>query len=356
MYYYYNFFKSQFLLYLPLLIFFPVFVFLLPLCSFFLLFFGFSDLYFLVDTKLADPIPNSEHGPCGGSSFGNLGFESPSSGFNERDCGAEYTFCQNSSLLDNMKLHGLLEEFKNEFEEETMVKDRQRLKLHISFGLQNLVDLDKGLNHLKQGITFDVNEGKSNMSSSNDFCSSSSVSFTSVINDQTLSGCQQVEKESIVCYDSLLSFSSDDNRVGFDILDSGEKDVHVTKKRLRKPTRRYIEEASEQRGGYHSRKCGISYGRAKDKFHVGSHEQNLQAAFGASSLDCQEEFFDGACIQVPFGLPVQEGCSKRNTSVLVSMFLQTGLHESSLFYIFTGVLKLNLTVDSAEKKGCLQPG
>ena len=295
---------------------------------------------FLVDSKLADPIPNSDHSPCGGSSFGNLGFESPSSVFNGRDSGAEYAYNQNYSLLDNMNIHGLHEEFKDVFGEETSVKDKQWLKLEISFGLQNFVDLDKSLNLFKRGINFYENEGKSNLSSSNDFCSSASVSFTSVITDKTVSGCQQVEKESIGCYGSLQTLSSDDNRVGFGIIDSGEKDVLVTQKRLRKPTRRYIEEASEQKGRYHSRKCGVSNRRAKDKFlHVGSHEQHRQAGFGASSLYCPEKLFDGACIQVPFGLPVQEGCSKRNTSVLVSMFLLNGFHGSYMFHIFTRVFK-----------------
>lgn len=266
---------------------------------------------FLLDTKLADPVPNLEHGPCGGSSFGNLGLESPSSSFNGRDSGVKYTYNQNSSLHDNMTIHGLHEDFKNIFGGGTSIKDKQWLKLHISFGLQNLVELDNGLNLLKQGVTFNENEAKSNFSSRNEFCSSAFISFSSVVNDKTVSGRQQVKN------DSLQTLSSDDNRVGFCILDSGEKDLLVTQKRLRKPTRRYIEEPSEQKGKYHSRKCGISYKRSRDKFpHVGSHEQHRQAGFGASSLDCQQGFFEGACIQVPFGLPVQEGCSKRNTSIL----------------------------------------
>ncbi|KAJ9683903.1 hypothetical protein PVL29_016417 [Vitis rotundifolia] len=57
---------------------------------------------FLLDTKLADPVPNLEHGPCGGSSFGNLGLESPSSSFNGRDSGVKYTYNQNPSLHDDM--------------------------------------------------------------------------------------------------------------------------------------------------------------------------------------------------------------------------------------------------------------
>lgn len=269
-----------------------------------------------------------EHGPCGGSSFGNLGLESPSSSFNGRDSGVKYTYNQNSSLHDNMTIHGLHEDFKNIFGGGTSIKDKQWLKLHISFGLQNLVELDNGLNLLKQGVTFNENEAKSNFSSRNEFCSSAFISFSSVVNDKTVSGRQQVKN------DSLQTLSSDDNTVGFCILDSGEKDLLVTQKRLRKPTRRYIEEPSEQKGKYHSRKCGISYKRSRDKFpHVGSHEQHRQAGFGASSLDCQQEFFEGACIQVPFGLPVQEGCSKRNTSILVSMFLLNGLHESLLYVL-----------------------
>lgn len=299
-----------------------------PSLSLSVVFFGFSFLHFFVDTKLADPVPNLEHGPCGGSSFGNLGLESPSSSFNGRDSGVKYTYNQNSSLHDNMTIHGLHEDFKNIFGGGTSIKDKQWLKLHISFGLQNLVELDNGLNLLKQGVTFNENEAKSNFSSRNEFCSSAFISFSSVVNDKTVSGRQQVKN------DSLQTLSSDDNRVGFCILDSGEKDLLVTQKRLRKPTRRYIEEPSEQKGKYHSRKCGISYKRSRDKFpHVGSHEQHRQAGFGASSLDCQQGFFEGACIQVPFGLPVQEGCSKRNTSILVSMFLLNGLHESLLYVL-----------------------
>lgn len=282
----------------------------LSLISFFAfsLFLGILFHNFCVGNKLAEPVQNLEHGPCGGSSFGNLGLDSPSSGFNGRVSDGENRYNQNSSLLDNMQIHGLHEDFENMLGGVMSTRDKQWLKLHISFGLQNLVDLEEDLNLLKQGINLDENEGKSNFSSGNDFCSSTSVSFTGVINDKTVSGCQKGKKERIQVYD---------NRVGVGFLDSQEKGLLVTQKRLRKPTRRYIEEASERKEQYHSRKYGISYKRPKGKFlHVRS--QPRSAGFGVS-LDCQEQFFEGTCIQVPFGLPVQEGCSVRNTSILASI-------------------------------------
>ncbi|KAJ9688839.1 hypothetical protein PVL29_014475 [Vitis rotundifolia] len=50
----------------------------------------------LLDAKLADPVPSSEHGSCGGSPFGDL------------DSSVKYTYNLIPSLHDNMKIDGML--------------------------------------------------------------------------------------------------------------------------------------------------------------------------------------------------------------------------------------------------------
>ncbi|KAJ9700480.1 hypothetical protein PVL29_006005 [Vitis rotundifolia] len=63
---------------------------------------------FLLGTELADPVPSLEHGPCGGSSFGDLGLKNPSASFNGRDSSVKYTYNLNPSLHDNMTIDGML--------------------------------------------------------------------------------------------------------------------------------------------------------------------------------------------------------------------------------------------------------
>ncbi|KAK9280341.1 hypothetical protein L1049_014029 [Liquidambar formosana] len=276
---------------------------------------------YLLGTKFADEVSKLDFGTCEGSCLGKVGLESYSSGFNGRDCGAKISklstasipmlgsICEeNSFSLENMTIYELHEAFGNIFGRETLVEDKQWLKRRILFGLQNLVELDNGSNFLECGVISNENEDKTIFSSSNEFSRRASSSFIGVLNNIPMPKDQHFKRKRIA------GCASEIGEDGFGLLDPEEKGaVSVSQKRLRKPPRRFIEESLDQQSRYQNRKYGNSYKSSKDKFHhIRSHIQHSQKGIGATPLVCQEESFKGACIQVPFGPPIQKGHSKKN--------------------------------------------
>uniref|UniRef100_A0A5B7C3H4 Uncharacterized protein n=1 Tax=Davidia involucrata TaxID=16924 RepID=A0A5B7C3H4_DAVIN len=283
---------------------------------------------YLLDTEFADEVSDLNCIPSEGSYMGNLALESQSTGSGGRDCVAETSelstasipvleaACdQNSSLLDKMTIDELHEAFRNMYGRETAVMDKQWLKCRISFGLQNLAELDNCSRLLECHVTSKETEGKMILSTTDECSTRASSPFTSVFTFKTKPRVRHVKRERHASIDSLKTLSSEVSKVVFGFPNSGEGEgALVSKKRSRKPTRRYIEESLEQNSRHRRRKCGVSDTFLEDKIlHVGSQKQHYQKGFGATTLVFQEELFEGTCIQVPFGLPVQKGPLKKKS-------------------------------------------
>ncbi|XP_059659435.1 uncharacterized protein LOC132306172 isoform X2 [Cornus florida] len=278
------------------------------------------------NTEFADEAWDPSCIPSEESYVGKLDLENQSAASGGRDCGAEMSelsttsipvlednWDQNFFLLDKMTINELNGAFRKIFGCETSNTDKQWLKGRILFGLQNLVEMDGGLSLLECHVNSNENEGKMILKARNACFIRTSSPFTSVFNFKTKPRVQNVKRGRPASCDSSNTFSSE---ISKDMLGSpdlgGKQNMLVTKKRLRKPTRRYIEESVEQNSRYQRRKCGISDTSSEDKIlQIGSHTQNSRKVYGATPLICWEESFKGACIQVPFGIPVQKGRSKK---------------------------------------------
>ncbi|KAG2673997.1 hypothetical protein I3760_13G115500 [Carya illinoinensis] len=269
---------------------------------------------FGLDAKSADKVSILDNGPCKESYLGNVDLESLSPGFYERDYVAEisdmssasvpalqFTHNQNSPMLDQMTVHELHEAFKSVFGRETLVTDKQWLKRRVLFGLRNQVESDNDLNHIKCGTTSYKTEDKTLCLSSSDSSRSATSSIKCVLGDETMSLDWHVERKGLAGFDDLQTTSMELSEIELCSHDGGDKAL-VTQKRLRKPPKRYIEESLEANSKYFKGKSGAVRPRKCLK------------EFGTSQLACEDKPFKGSCIQVPFGLPIEEGHMKINAS------------------------------------------
>ncbi|KAG9441761.1 hypothetical protein H6P81_017615 [Aristolochia fimbriata] len=130
---------------------------------------------------------------------------------------------QYDTVLDKMTIGELHEAFQKAFGQETSVKDKQWLKRHVLFGLQNCMELENVSSLLDNGPSSHENEDGL-------LCTSGS----------------QVLLEGKDMNDILKSNYSEGETTGFQISNLVDKEnVVLTPKRQRKPTRRYIEESSD---------------------------------------------------------------------------------------------------------------
>ncbi|KAF5937703.1 hypothetical protein HYC85_025209 [Camellia sinensis] len=261
---------------------------------------------YLLDTEFVDEA--SDFNPIKGPYVGNLNLESKCMVLGGRGHGAEISelattsipvlqgTCQDSSLLDKMTIDELHEAFRNMFGRETTVTDEQWLKRHLSFGLQNLLGPSN------------ENEGKM-ISSTSDLCSRRvSSPFTAVFNFKRKPRVQHVKRERHDNHVSLKAISSEVRKAVLSFSELGEKQsVLDTRKRVRKPTRRYIEESLEHNSRHQKRirAQGISFCTMDLTSCIVTKE------FESKPFVSQKEPFKGACIQVPFGQPVHKGHLKK---------------------------------------------
>ncbi|KAM4096173.1 hypothetical protein ACJW30_08G085200 [Castanea mollissima] len=284
---------------------------------------------FTLDAKPADEVTILDHGSCKVSCVGNVGLGRNSPDFHERDSAAEIsnmssasvpalesTRNQNSPVLDEMTVEELHEAFSSMFGRETSVTDKQWLKCHLLFGLHNQVELDNGLNLVKHGTTSYKIGGKTVCSSSCDSSGSATGSIDSVLVDKTMAVGWHVERKKFADLDTLKT-SSEDSKIDSCSLDGGDEAL-VTQKRQRKPPKRYIEESMEDKSRYCKRKngdCEVFYKESREKLlSVRSRKRLYPKGFGAAPMVCKDKSFKGSCIQVPFGIPVEEGHTETDTS------------------------------------------
>nr|DAD26764.1 TPA_asm: hypothetical protein HUJ06_028232 [Nelumbo nucifera] len=278
---------------------------------------------FLLDTEYDDEIPDLDYGSCKGANVVNLGLESQPSCLSEKKRGSqisesstvtlpvqESTSDQNESLLDRMTIRELQEAFRTTFGRETSVKDKQWLKRRISFGLENLVEFENVSSLLESGTSSNENEVDMIVTSSNDSCGKMPSLCTSMLGNMAKPLRQDVERKNLATENDLMTVTPEAGKVGLGL---GDRGLLVTPKRLRKPTRRYIEESSDLEPRYSNGRLEAPTGSRDKILRAKSHNQNNQKRFGTMSLVCRQDYLGGTGIQVPFGLRVRKGRPKKNT-------------------------------------------
>ncbi|KAF3454969.1 hypothetical protein FNV43_RR05417 [Rhamnella rubrinervis] len=283
---------------------------------------------FHLDAKYADIALELDHGPCKESYMGNVALESQApevctgDSVNEildlsstNDPMLKYSSSLDSSLLDHIATKELHEAFKDVCDYETL--DREWLQQHDFFAMKNHVEMENSMSLIKCGVTSSEHEGK--MLSSIDYAASTTDPTPGAIYDETKSGGQQVKRKRLTSCDFLKTPNSEVSKVEKSSLDGEDNaETLVTQKRSRKPPRRYIEESLDYESKSYNKKCGIAYRRPNDRFlHVRSQKQKWQKYFQTEQVVCQDDCFDGNCIQVPFDLPAEKEHPKKNKSSVV---------------------------------------
>lgn len=271
--------------------------------------------YFLSDAEFVEE--DSDLNPVRGQYTVNSGLESKCTVSGGRGCGDEIseafvapvpvlqTSYQHSSLHDRMTIDELDEVFRNTFGCQTTVTDEKWLKHQLLFGLQNPLVSSNECERKMISPSSDQDSGR--------VC----TPLAGVFNFKKRRRVQHVKRER----PSLKSSSAEEGETKFGFSEQGEaENGHLTSKRSRKPTRRYIDESLERKSVRKKRRCQISNTCSSDKIlQNGSYKQLCQKPFV-----CRKVALKGTCIQVPFGEPVRRGHMKKKVRASSTVFFFVG--------------------------------
>ncbi|OWM68910.1 uncharacterized protein LOC116210005 isoform X1 [Punica granatum] len=246
----------------------------------------------------------------GAQALGRADREADMSGLASEKACIELRNGKNSALFDQMTVQELQETFRVMFGRETMVEDKHWLKRRLLFGLENNSELEEHLNLVRCRTAFNENEVKKAPTSS---CTQDGGSLVE-------------EKPKGIVTNSLATLSSELAETGTSSQDKGDEGLVIIGKRLHKPPRRYIEESLEPKSRSSSRRRCATIQKALKVKPLGVKspkqpskqppKQLPRKGNGAVLSVHEEEPFNGACIQVPFGLPVEEEQVKETPSSL----------------------------------------
>lgn len=258
-----------------------------------------------------------------------LDFEAEISGLSSEKVCIESSDDKNSVLFDQMTVQELQEAFRVKFGRETRIRDECWLKERLLSGLQNNSELEE---HLKP-VQYHT--------ASNESGAAKALSCSSILDGGSLIE----EKPKGIGSNSAVTFCSEVTETGTSPQDKGDGGGPlIMGKRLHRPPRRYIEESLELKSRSIPRRRCRTYHKASKVNPLGvkppeqqptkqlSHKGN-----GAVLSLHEEEHFNGDCIQVPFGLPVEEEQVKETPSSLGLSIIAVGL---SIRYYFLSVYNL----------------
>lgn len=240
-----------------------------------------------VNNQTTDDIFNLAPGSSHASFLGNVDFGSYSQGFCTTDIGVDLSFAG-----------GLVP--KPIYDENSSFISDIQLKNSLSVAGHN--------------VALDQKEGKFMISSSTG-SSGCSGSSTACLDDENMSDDRPVKRKRFSSCDSKTNSEHNGSKiVPFNEGNRGDKPV--TEKRLRKPPRRYSEESIEQKSRSNIKKSAPK--ASKDKsLPLESHKQQWQKKLKAAPVVHKDKSFNGGCIQVPFGLPIEEGHSAKKRTCWV---------------------------------------
>ncbi|PON66561.1 Octamer-binding transcription factor [Parasponia andersonii] len=273
------------------------------------------------DTKCTDEACNLDYSTCKESCLGNGGLENQFQGSLKRDTGdamvdltstnipmLKYTNNHQSSFLDQVVAKELHEAFKSLSGQESFVTDKNWPKKDDLYGFENYAELDIS-KLLKVDANSMVKEGEASFSSLVEYSGNVNGLVTGALNNERMS--QNQKRKRVDGCESLKTTS--DFKVEISSLDEGDKaGLLVSPKRSRKPPRRYIEESLDYETKSHNRKCGIGRKSRDRNLHDRYQKYNWQQEFQAEELVYEDDSFNGGCIQVPFGLPMEKEHPKKN--------------------------------------------
>lgn len=233
-------------------------------------FFDQDDKLPAIDEKLQSEIhmqeivPSSESvldGSCKSLSGGIGEFSKPSDGQPESGSSTstvsnngkpDFSMLKREICLDNLSIRELHELFKATFGRETTVKDKMWLRRRIAMGLTNSCDLATTTFTIKDNKLVKKQE-ESCKNANGTLNEASVVEAMNVSSKNSPTNCDSQTEDHEIVSDKRFNDSVE--------LDFGNEDLHTEQraaKRVRKPTKRYIEELSEAEPRDYSQKVNTS--------------------------------------------------------------------------------------------------
>ncbi|KAF8393556.1 hypothetical protein HHK36_021800 [Tetracentron sinense] len=226
-----------------------------------------------------------------------------------------FSLLKGEICLDNLSIRELQETFKATFGRETSAKDKLWLKRRIAMGLTNSCHVSTMTFIIKDKILikkFAEESGKSAdgtlprdqvIGVINDHCSDSPGSPSNLLEDQQLVSGKRLRKPKVE-------------------YDSKSEDLHTEQraaKRVRKPTRRYIEELSEVEliecsGRLVSSVSNSGNGQSSPKSRVRP-AQSISS--DATAVVTRQDSLGGSGVQVPYVSRVRRGRPRKNFMALM---------------------------------------
>lgn len=241
-----------------------------------------------MNSQTTDDIFNLAPGSCNASFLGNVDFGSYSQGFCTTDIGVDLSFA--GGLVPKPVL-----DWNSHFLSDIQLKN--------------------SLSAAGHNGAFNQKEGKLMISSSTG-SSGCSGSSTACLDDENMSDDRPVKRKRLSSSDSSKTTSEHNESKIIPFNEGNRGDTLVTEKRLRKPPRRYSEESIEQKSRSNIKKSTSK--ASKDKsLPSESHKHQWQKKLKAAPIVQKDKSFNGGCIQVPFGLPIEEGHSAKKRTCWV---------------------------------------
>lgn len=209
-----------------------------------------------------------------------------------------------SDLLDEMTNHEIHELSNNKFEDKMLVEDNC-MSFPTSFTSGDIDYLENVSSFLPESISSDNNDEDAIFTPA--LTSSGSICMSTIKQNKELStGGPNVDHESLYLQDSSTKNSSQDSNCN---------GLH-TQRRVRKPTRRYIDESADLNTRRVRKKVEVSTSLSKDKCHRVKCSKKLNKPV---ALEFQPEETLCEAIQVPFGPLVPEECHIKHQSSVVKV-------------------------------------
>lgn len=151
----------------------------------------------------------------------------------------DFSMLNGEICLDNLTVKDLQETFKATFGRETSVKDKQWLKRRISMGLTNSCDFST--------TTFIIEDNKVVKKTKVEISKSSAGSedLADEISTETGGGLSDIHDDQINLLSNVDAKKPEGSSMAYNSVNEETSAERKTTKRVRKPTKRYIEEISE---------------------------------------------------------------------------------------------------------------
>lgn len=224
----------------------------------------------------------------------------------------DFSMLNGEICLDSLTVKDLQETFKATFGRETSVKDKQWLKRRISMGLTNSCDFST--------TTFIIEDNKVVKKAKGEISTSSAGSgdLAHEISTETGGGMSVIHDDQINLLSNVDAKKPEGSSMAYNSIDEEPNAEQKATKRVRKPTKRYIEEISEG-------ELRESSGRMVSSVKRTENGQAFQRAFvrpvqyiqtDGRRIVTREDSFGGSGVQVPYASRVRRSRPREDIMTL----------------------------------------